>query len=159
MECAGTLVGSNGFIVTEILEQNEYDQKVDFYSMGITFFAMCFFQTPVEKLHKINISKEKLIKLIERENQTTHYSKELLDIIILMMENDKDKRKTSDSILTMIKTEFSQKYVKNTSIESILRCLYSFSPLTERNIYRHELSKKPIGKTYLQCLESFTQPD
>ena len=160
MECTGTIVGSNCFIATEIIEQNEYDQKVDVYSMGVTFFAMCFFKTPAEKLRKVNISKEKLIKLIEKENQTTHYSKELLDIIILMMENDKDKRKTADAFLTMIKNEFSQKYVKNTSIESIVRCLYSFSPLTDKflKIYRQELSNKPVGKAYLQCLQSFTQP-
>ena len=160
MECTGTYVGSGPYMAKEIIEQNEYDQKVDVYSMGATFFTMCFFETPAEKLQSINVSKEKIIKLIERENQTVHYSKELLDIIVLMLENDKNKRKTSDEILNMITTQFSKKYVKNTSIESIVRCLYSFTPLTDIfiNFNQNEIIDKPVGKAYIQCLKSITQP-
>ena len=68
MECSGTFVGSGPFMAEELLKSNVYDQKIDVYSMGVTFFLMCFYKTPAEILNNINISKEKLIKLIEKEN-------------------------------------------------------------------------------------------
>ena len=37
IECTGTLVGFNCFIAIQILEPNEYDQKVDVYSMESIF--------------------------------------------------------------------------------------------------------------------------
>ena len=160
MEYGGTFVGSKCFMAKEMLEYNEYDQKIDVYSMGVTFFVMCFFETPAEKLQEIKFSKQQLIKLIEEENEDVHYSKELLDIIILMMEDDKNKRKTSEEILNMIKTQFSKKYVKNTSIESIIRCLFSFNTLTDKfvNFSSLEIKNKPVTTAYVQCLNSITQP-
>ena len=76
------------------------------------------------------------------------------------MENDKNKRKTSEEILNMIKTEFSKKYLKNSSIDSIVRCLSSFTTLTDifLNFNQQDLNNKPVTNAFIQCLKSITQP-
>ena len=144
-----TFVGTRGYMPMEI-ELKDYDQKVDVYSMGVSFFEMCYFHVPKYFI------EGKYVKIVRPEDKNVHYSKELLNIIDLMLEEDKNKRKSSKEILTMIEYEFSKKYNKNTSIESIVRCLYSFIPLTEQllSIQNIFLGNKPITNAYIQCLQS-----
>ena len=77
-----------------------------------------------------------------------------------MLEEDKDKRKTSKEILEMIKAEYSKKYEKHSSFDSIARCLYSFTPLTNNflNIPSFQYINKPITKVYIECLRSVREP-
>ena len=149
-----TLVGTPGYKPMEI-ELKDYDQKVDVYSMGVSFFEMCYFHIPKYFI------QGKYVKIVRPEDKNVHYSKEILNIIELMLEEDKNKRKTSAEILKMIENEFSKKYNKNTSIESIVRCLYSFIPLTEQflNIQNNFLDNKPITNAYTQCLQSVSNPN
>ena len=60
----------------------------------------------------------------------------------------------------MIQDEYSKRYVKNSSIDSIFRCLYSFSPLTTQflNIPAEQINNKPMTKAYIQCLQSVSNP-
>ena len=73
------------------------------------------------------------IKIEKPEDANVHYSNELLNIINLMLEEDKDKRQTSKYFLEMIKKEFSKKYANNTSIDAIVTsnifCLIILIPL------------------------------
>ena len=156
--CQGTIAGTR-FYMAEEIEASEYDQKVDVYSMGVSFFKMCFFCFPSDRLKKI-INIEDKIKLIEEYYNKAHYSKELLNIIALMIERNKDKRKTSQEIYNMIKTEYSKKYEKNSSIDSIVRCLFPVSPLTEKLIkYSQDvINDKPVINAYNQCLQSVKDP-
>ena len=55
--CHGTSVGTMEFMAEEIKKANEYDQRVDVYSMGISFFSLCFFYLPNNKI-KNNINQE-----------------------------------------------------------------------------------------------------
>lgn len=75
-----------------------------------------------------------------------------------MLEEDKDKRKDSKFFLDMIKKEFSKKYRSNSSIDAIMRCLYSFKDLTSyyQNLKAY-LDRMPITKAYINCLNSFTK--
>ena len=130
-------IGTDGYIPPEVHSKN-YDQRYDVYSMGISFFEICYFHGPDDKK--------------KQEDKNVHYSKELLDIINLMMEKIKDNRKTSKEFLDMIKKEYSKKYVKNTSINSIIRCLYAFSPLTMYFLI-NKFENKPITEAYIQCLK------
>ena len=158
----GTHVGTDDYMAKEIIEKNEYDQKVDVFSMGVSFFEMCYYHVPIKMKRKrdsyghYNIIFEKIVK---PEDANVHYSKELLNIINLMLEEDKNKRQTSKFFLDMIQKEFSKKYSSNTSIDAIIRCLYSFKDLTSYYLNLGEPYKsKPITKAYIQCLNSFTSP-
>ena len=164
MKYGGTVVVSKGHTAKEILERNEYDQKVDVYSMGVSFFELCYFHSPHQISHSFDNNGNRILKfqkIVYPEDKNAPYSKELLNIIDLMLEEDKDKRKTSKEILRMIQDEFSKKYVKNSSIDSIVRCLYSFTPLKNQflNIPTYQIEKKPITKAFIQCLKSFSDPN
>ena len=162
MQYGGTLVGTRDYMAKEVMEENEYDQKVDVYSMGVSFFEMCYFHIPKKVTKRIENGQAvyNFVKVEKKEDQNVHYSKELLNIIDLMLEEDKNKRKTSKQILEMIQAEYSKKYVKNSSIDSILRCLYSLGPLTNNflNMQFYQYTNKPITKAYIRCLNSFTKP-
>ena len=158
-----TFVGTKNYMAKEILEGKEYDQKVDVYSMGVSFYEMCYFHTP----NIIVISKDfkgntifKFIKNEKDEDKNVHYSQKLLNIIDLMLEEDKDKRKTSEEILNLIKKEYTKRYPKNTSIDSIVRCFYAFLPLTTKflNMNINQIQNKPICKAYIKCLQSVSKP-
>ena len=147
----------------EILEGKEYDQKVDVYSMGVSFYEMCYFHVPKLYFESQDFNGKKIyksIKVEKSEDKNVHYSQELLNIINFMLEDDKDKRKTSVEILNMIKNEFNKRYIKNTSIDSIIRCLYAFAPLTKEflNMNMNKFQNKPISKAFIQCLQSVSKP-
>ena len=46
MQDHGTFVGTRPYMAKEMLDENEYDQKVDVYSMGVSFFEMCYYHIP-----------------------------------------------------------------------------------------------------------------
>lgn len=135
--CQGTQVGSCKYMAPEICNQ-KYNHKVDVYSMGKSFYE--------------------IIKLLEKLK--IHYSEDLHKIIEMMMERDYIKRKSSREMLKLI-SEKSKKYINNTSIDSIVRCLYSFDTFTDK-FFKYSSKKiedKPVIKAFIQCLESFSDID
>ena len=157
----GTVVGTKPYMAKELIEENEYDQKVDVYAMGVSFFEMCYYHLPKKVKRKRdaygNISYV-FVKIEKPEDANVHYSNELLNIINLMLEEDKEKRQTSKYFLDLIKKEFSKKYTSNTSIDAIIRCLYSFKDLTNYYLNLGMPSRnKPVTAAYIQCLNSFTK--
>ena len=155
MQFHGTNVGTPAYKPMEVLDKN-YDQKADVFSMGLSFFEMCYFHLP--KILKWDYKKKKYIyKKIEKpEDKNVHYSKDLLDIINLMIEEEPSKRKTSEEIKDMLKNGYSKRYVKNSSIDSIMRCLYSLNPLTQhfKNMEENKIYNLPITSTYIQCIKN-----
>ena len=145
MKCNNTQIISEYFAAEEMIKEVDYDQKVDVYSMGVTFYYMCYHRIP----------KKGVI------HNNTIYSKEMLDIVNEMLESDKDKRKSSDYFLERINNEFSKRYYRNTSIDAIVRCLYSFDELTKFYIQKtdNELKDKPITNAYVKCLKNMTEKD
>ena len=145
MKCNNTQIISGYFAAEEMRKEVDYDQKVDVYSMGVTFYYMCYHRIP----------KKGVI------HNNTIYSKEMLDIVNEMLESDKDKRKSSDYFLERINNEFSKRYYRNTSIDAIVRCLYSFDELTKFYIQKtdNELKDKPITNAYVKCLKNMTEKD
>ena len=154
-------VGTPIYKAKEIYEMSEYDQKVDVFAMGYSFFEMCYFHVPKKIVIEIINGIEELTyeKIEYPEDKNVHYSKELLDIINYMIEEDPVKRKNSKEILEMIEKEYSKKYDKNTSIDSLIRCLYSIFPLTEKFLYmrKEEIDNNPITKAYFKCLKSVSR--
>lgn len=130
--------GTPCFMAPEVFYNNEnYDYKVDVYSMGISFFQMCF---PKDKKDDIN----RILK------ESKKYSPNLLNIIQLMTMENKNERKTSMEILDIIRKKYPQEYIKNTSINSILRCLYALTPLRMYYIFK-KIENKPITEAFIQC--------
>ena len=100
-----------------------YDSKNDIYLLGKYFYILCFSQEPNLK----NIPIEQ-IQVQKRESQ--FYSKELIDIIYNMLD-EPNNRLDSNSLYNKIKKEYVKKYARNSSINSVLRCLYAYSNLNE----------------------------
>ena len=145
MQYHQTKIVSENFTAEEVINDLDYDQKVDVYSMGVAFYYMCYYCFPDEGY----------------KNNPMGYSKEMLKIIEDMMEPDKNKRKSSEYFLQIIQHEFSKRYYRNTSIDAIVRCLYSFNDLTNYYITLkdNEIKDKLITKIYAQCLKNYIQKD
>ena len=145
MQYHGTYVGTRNYMAKEIMQNNEYDQKVDVYSMGVSFYEMCYFHIP---------------KIQSPDDMNVHYSPELMNIIFSMMNEDKNSRKSSEEIYNMLKFEYTRRYVKNTSIDAVIKCLYSLSNLTNNflNLPNNQICDHYITQYYIQCLRAVTQP-
>ena len=144
MKYHGTIVGTTPYMAKEMIEQNEYDQKVDVYAMGISFFEMCYFFNPKNSTNR---------------QFNFQYSYELTNIISMMIEEDKNKRKTSEEIYNMIKNEYFNKYAKNKSIDAVIRCLSCFNNFNNNFNQIEQIQNKPITNAYIQCLQSIQEPN
>ena len=49
-----TKIYSKGFAADEIKNNREYDQKIDVYSMGVSFYYMCYYHLPKKDVKEIN---------------------------------------------------------------------------------------------------------
>ena len=149
MQYHGTYVGSGGYMAKDVMKSRikdtEYDQKIDVYSMGVSFYEMCYLHLPIKN----------------KKEEEVGYSKEMLDIIKEMLEEDQEKRKPSRYFLEKIQKEFSKRYDKNTSIDAIVRCLFSLENITQyyTNLNPQQIKKKPITEAYIQCLKNFTEEE
>ena len=145
MKCNGTFVGDYPFMAKEMRDnQQNYGEKIDVYSMGVSFYEMVHFETPKRDLNG---------QLLINKDKNNNYSQELLNIIYLMLEEDQDKRKTSKDIYDMIEDIYKKKYIKISCIETIIRCLFSFSSLTNNilNLNANYILDKPNTKAYKNC--------
>ena len=154
-----TVVGTPLFMSPEMLSQSKYSFGTDIYSMGVTFFRLCFWQYP--RMPRRSYLGGIILEDIPIEKNKDVYSKELIEIIYKMLEKDKNKRPNSKTILNLLQNEFNKKYAKNSSISSVLCCLYSYKEFTEylkkpnnqNFIYNNSLTK-PISFSYLYGINS-----
>ena len=108
-----TNIESYGYKAPEIGNKSPYGPKIDIYSMGASFYELCYGHIPY-KFQKL------------KDNEGAMYSKELKDFINKMIEKDPSKRPTSNEAMTFAKNYFIKNYVKNTSIESTMNCFNNF---------------------------------
>ena len=149
MMCHGTKIYSDDFIPPEMEEGTGYDQKIDVYSMGVTFHEMCYLYTSEEEWG------------CEPEKVKAFYSKEMIDLIDEMTEKNKEKRKTSKYFLEKIQKIIYDKYIIDTDIDSVLRCLYIFESVTNyyTELEKNDIETKTITKAYIRCLKNFIKKD
>ena len=129
------------------IELNKHDQKIDVYALGMSFFEMAFF-------HKGELSEN---------DKKLNYSETLKNIIFLMMEEDKDKRMTSEQIYERIGIEYSR-IAKNSSIDAMITCLNTLNTLNQELKNKVESNKqfyqnKPIVNVYLECIKFMQNKD
>ena len=128
IKSSGTVVGTVPYMSPEMINYSKYDLKTDVYSMGVTFYILCFWDYP----RKVTKNQNMEIELINIpiKNNKNFYSKELVDIIYKMIETDKSKRPSSEDVLKMLTIEFNKKYASVSSIGSVLCGLYSLKELS-----------------------------
>ena len=116
MTSGQTVVGTPGYMAPEVRRNDHmsynYGPKVDVFSMGISFFELCYGCKPNEKVKKDNYFNKNI------------YSNELYKIIDQMIEKDDRRRPSSEDAYFYIKKYFINKYVKNSSVDAILHCFY-----------------------------------
>ena len=105
-----TDLGSGSFKAPEVL-MDAYDETVDVYSLGITFCTMAFQKTIIPK------------------DESKLYSKELLDIISLMIA-PKQYRPSSKEMYNYFIRLYVDKYMHMSSLVSCINCLSCYTSLT-----------------------------
>jgi len=123
MVSSQTVVGTAGYMAPEV-KRNEkmdsmYGPKADVFSMGVSFFELCYGDKPYQRVNKNQYYQKKL------------YSPELNKIVDQMIEKDDRKRPTSEESFYFIKKNFINKYVKNSSVDATLNCFYQFPNFRE----------------------------
>jgi ubiquitin C-terminal hydrolase len=129
--------------------------------MGVTFFELCYWHFP--RVPSMSFDGDVKLTDVPIKNNQDVYSQELYNIIQKMLETDKQKRPSSAEILELLNIEFNKKYAKNSSIGSVLSCLYAYDELTAyftKPVNSNEIStnssKKPISFAYLYGINSIT---
>ena len=123
-----------------------YDQKVDIYSMGISFYELCFGHIPSSK-KKFDF------------NDDGFYSNEIKEFIRAMIDEDETKRPTCNEAMAYAKDFFIKLYVKNTSVESVVNCFSNYIDLqkffSNNRIINYIFdSKKEISKSFFSAIQS-----
>jgi serine/threonine protein kinase len=127
--------GTENYQAPEIRNFN-YDQKADVYSMGVSFFVLCYYKFPyctkkymMEKRIGNNIKKvigEELESRVEEMVNDNYYSYELRNIIYKMIQREPKMRPTSSDINYEFKKYYIKLYSKNSGLYSLIQCLFSF---------------------------------
>ena len=103
--------GTPYYMAPEIVQGEIYDQKADVYSMGVCFYALCFFGVPNNNMNQL---------------LDNFYSYELREIIHKMIQVEPNQRPTSYDIFSEFKKYYMKKYMKNSGIYSVVQCLFAF---------------------------------
>ena len=157
--CGQTVIGTPPFMSPEMIYETQYDFKTDVYSMGISFFELCFWHLP--RVPALSFDGDIKLVNVPIKNNQNEYSEELINIIYQMIEVDKDKRPSSETVLNSLIYEFNKKYARNSSIGSVLSCLYAYEEFTEYMLrpkisetINNNMTTKPISFSYLYGINS-----
>ena len=127
--------------------EEQYSEKGDIYSLGCVFYQICFLV--------YDLSGDKFTQF---EKADTFYSDELINLIKSMVEKDPNKRPSSEELFNKIKDQYDKKNNNNSSISSIISCLYSINRLaTEFIKEKSKFSNKeltPISSAFFECLNN-----
>ena len=138
-----TQIGSGKFQAPEINDEENYDDKVDIYSMGVTFCTVAFFKLEIPKSINNNCSQE------------------LINLIKSMMNNDPHTRPSSKVLYDTLNKYYIQKFVHNTGLISCINCLSIYDSF--KQYFLKEGNKiSPFNEISLQfkdVIRSFNNPN
>ena len=132
-----TLSPQNQYAAPEIIKTDNYDEKVDIYSAGKTFNELYFIAENLD-------------------------DKELNDITSIMMNENPNERPSAKEVYERLLKIYNEKYLKNTCMDSLMRCLYSLNNMTSYFLSLGNYSigiNKSITTDYIKCLEAFIDDD
>ena len=132
-----TLGAENKYAAPEIIKTENYDEKVDIYSAGKTFNELYFIAENLD-------------------------DKELNDITSIMMNENPNERPSAKEVYERLLKIYNEKYLKNTCMDSLMRCLYSLNNMTSYFLSLGNYSigiNKSITTDYIKCLEAFIDDD
>ena len=110
-----TEVGTPNFKAPEVI-LSEYDDKADVYSLGVTFCFLAYQSKPIP------------------QDEPKLYSKEMYDIIKLMLSPQDHLRPTSKELYSYFIRLYVDKYLHMTGLVSCINCLSCYDSL--RNFFR-----------------------
>ena len=131
------------FYQTAALKDKNYDIQKDIFFIGKYFYKMCCLIKQDEKHGEWIDDIE-----IKENNNPYNYSKELMNIIYMMSEFSKEK-KNSQQLYEIVKSEYVKKFKKITSIDAVLRCLYSFPQFNKAILAKKDLIESDNKKYYI----------
>ena len=126
--------GTNGYMAPEVENQLIYDQKADVFSMGVTFYVLCYGRFPYG--NGINMDDMR---------NDTYYSHDLKNVIYQMIQCDPNRRTNLSDIYTLFRKYYIKNYEKNSGIHSAICCLFNFESFNE--YFKNELNISQIFET------------
>ena len=143
------MIGTPLYMSPEMFNHEKYGSKVDIYALGCSFYEMCYFTPPRIPIPKMNLNFEITTDLqeIPVKNNKDIYSKEMNDLISLMIEKDQTKRGRDGDIFDIIRKNYYLKCKRNinSSINAIYRCLLSYNDFV-LYLNRHAKDIKAVNK-------------
>ena len=143
------MIGTPLYMSPEMFNHEKYGSKVDTYALGCSFYEMCYFTPPRIPIPKMNLNFEITTDLqeIPVKNNKDTYSKEMNDLISLMIEKDQTKRGRDDDIFEIIRKNYYFKCKRNinSSISAVYRCLLSYNDFVSY-LNRHETDIEAVNK-------------
>ena len=138
----------------KFLNQNN-DIKEDIFNLGLYFYIMCFSYDP-----QVQNVPNSQVYIIEKNNP--YYSDQLMyNIIYWMVKQNPNQRPYTNQLYNIVKEEYVKKYANNTSINAILRCLYSYRSLNKlmlknENKITSNMDKYYINNWYLKAIKAIS---
>ena len=158
------MIGTPLYMSPEIFAHQPYGHKVDVYSMGCTFYELCFFNAPRIPLPGINQNGEIVTNLqnVPPKCNQNMYSQNLVNIINKMISIDQNQRPSSQEIFSEIRQQYNMLKKQNSSIFCVYRCLINYNNLSSK-LQKHcppmnQLEKSPIYYTFYLALNNLLIP-
>ena len=126
--------GTQGYMAPEVEKGMIYDRKADVYSMGVTFYVLCYGCFPY-----VNGTN---MKDMMNDN---YYSYDLRNVIFQMIQYNPNQRNDLSDIRTLFRKYYLDRYVKNSGIYSAIRCLFNFENF--KNYFNDALNISQILET------------
>ena len=139
---AKTLIGTPYYLSPEICQEKPYNNKSDVWALGCILYELCTFKHPFEAKSQGAL----ILKIMSNtpDNINKYYSKELNNLIFLLLEKDSEKRPNCVEIL---KYDFVLDKVKSLGYLNYLKDLNDEKKniINDNNIYKMKITTKIIN--------------
>ena len=126
LRCHGTRIGPVQFMAPEMINGGNYGFKSDIYMLGLTFYIFMSGQMPEKKIMQDNSI---FIALNEGTSLPNYYSEDVKQFIKeLLTVNENERPSARDAFIGALSL-YTVKYLKITSILTVLQCFYAILPL------------------------------
>jgi hypothetical protein len=147
IKCHGTIAGPISFMSPEMALGGSYDFKSDIYMLGLTFFFLMSNELPESKIQLGPL----IIPVKKKDAKIPDSYSPLIKNFIIKLLDIPEKRPTARIAYAEAVSFFTFKYLRVTSLISVLECLYCIPQI--RNYFTGEkvqqyMSTDPNSKKY-----------